>query len=106
LILLGQPFDAARAEQLGIVTRVVGGAQLLAVATETAQGLAEKPAVALQSCKRLLKQPMREQVLQAIQAENVEFSERVRSADTKEAIHAFFEKRPPDFTSEKAMGVR
>jgi enoyl-CoA hydratase/carnithine racemase len=105
LIMLGQPFDAKQAETLGLVTRVVPGAKLLATATETAQKLAEKPAVALQACKRLLKQPLREQIEQAIKAENVEFSVQVRSADAKEAFTAFFEKRPPDFTRTKGMAA-
>src|ERR1700738_3834485 len=44
LFLLGQPFDAKRAAELGLVTRVVPDATLLATATGTAQKLAEKPA--------------------------------------------------------------
>jgi len=51
LIQLGQPFDAHRAAELGLVTRVVPDQSLLAMATETAQKLAEKPASALQACK-------------------------------------------------------
>src|SRR6266404_2004890 len=48
------PFDARRAAELGLVTRVVPDQELLAMATETAQKLAEKPAGALQACKRLM----------------------------------------------------
>ena len=105
LLQLGLPFDANRAAELGLVTRVVPDARLLETATETAQKLAEKPAAALQASKRLMKKPWREQLLEAAKAENGEFSVRVRSADTKEAITAFFEKRPPDFTRTAKVAV-
>ena len=98
LIQLGQPFDAQRAAELGLVTRVVPDQKLLATATETAQKLAAKSASALQACKRLMRQPVRAQLEQAAKLENEEYSARLRSADSKEAITAFFEKRPPDFT--------
>jgi enoyl-CoA hydratase/carnithine racemase len=101
LIELGLPFDAQRAEELGLVTRVVPDQKLLATATETAQKLAEKPTSALQACKRLMRQPVRAQLEQAAKLENEEFSVRVRSADAKEAFTAFIEKRRPDFTRAK-----
>src|SRR6204780_5105881 len=84
LIQLGQRFDAQRAAELGLVTRVVPDEQLLATATETAQKLAEKPAGALQACKRLMRRSSREQLEQAAKLENEEFSSRLRSADAKE----------------------
>jgi enoyl-CoA hydratase/carnithine racemase len=101
LLQLGLPFDAVRAMELGLVTRVVPDQKLLAIATETAQKLAEKPAAALQACKRLMKAPFRDQLERAAKCENEEFSARVRSADAKEAFTAFLEKRPPDFTATK-----
>src|SRR6266481_1766960 len=97
LIQLGQPFDAQRAAELGLATRVVPDQKLLATATETAQKLAEKPAGALQACKKLMRQPVRAQLEQAAKLENEEFAVRLRSADSKEAITAFFEKRKPGF---------
>jgi enoyl-CoA hydratase/carnithine racemase len=98
LILLGAPFDARRAAELGLVTQVVPDQSLLSTATATAQKLAAKPASALQASKRLMKQPFREQIKAAMKAENQEFSAQVRSADAKEAFSAFLEKRKPDFT--------
>src|SRR5882672_1296862 len=105
LIQLGQPFNANRAAELGLVTRVVPDSRLLETATETAQKLAEKPAAALQASKRFMKRPWRDALLEAAKAENSEFSVRVRSADTKEAIAAFFEKRLPDFTRSRKTAV-
>ena len=98
LILLGQPFDASQAAELGLVTQVVPDQQVLAVARDTAQTLAEKPAGALQACKRLMTRPLREQLEQAARGEAEECAARVRSAEAREAFTAFFEKRRPDFT--------
>src|SRR3979411_316709 len=98
LILLGLPFDAKRAADLGFVTQVVPDQTLLATATETARELAAKPAGALQASKRLMKRPFREQIRAAMKAENEEFSAQVRSEEAKEAFTAFLEKRKPDFT--------
>ena len=95
LILLGQPFDASRAAELGLVTQVVPDQQVLAIARDTAQKLAEKPAGALQACKRLMKQAVREPLEQAVKLENVEFAAQVRSAEAKQAFTAFFAKRRP-----------
>src|SRR6201997_660141 len=44
LILLGGPFDARRAEELGLVTQVIADQDVLARAAETAGKLAAKPA--------------------------------------------------------------
>jgi enoyl-CoA hydratase/carnithine racemase len=98
LILLGSPYDARRALELGLVTQVLPDQDLLSIATATAQKLAAKPAGALQASKRLMKQPFRQQITAAMKAENEEFSAQVRSADAKEALTAFLEKRKPDFT--------
>jgi enoyl-CoA hydratase/carnithine racemase len=105
LILTGQSFDARRAAELGLVTRVVSNQELLATATDTAQNLAQKPPAALRACKRLLRHSTREQLEQAVRLENEEFSERVRSAEAKEAFTAFLEKRRPDFTRTKESAV-
>ena len=98
LILTGQSFDARRAAELGLVTRVVPNQELLAIATDTAQKLAQKAPAALQACKRLMKQSTHEQLERAVKLENEEFSAHVRSAEAKEAFAAFLEKRPPNFS--------
>jgi enoyl-CoA hydratase/carnithine racemase len=97
LILLGSPFDARRAAELGFVTQVVSDRDLLATATETAKKLAAKPTGALQASKRLMKSAVRGQLKVAMKLENKEFSVQVRSDEAREAFAAFLEKRPPNF---------
>ena len=98
LYLLGEPFTAPRAVELGLATRVVPDSDLLATATATAQKLATKPSGALLASKRLLKQASIGQLKEAIKSETQEFMERVSGAEAKEAISAIREKRPPNFT--------
>jgi len=101
LILTGQSFDAKEAAELGVVTRVVPDQNLLGTAIDTAQKLAQKPPAALRACKRLMKRSTREQLEQAIKLELEEFSERVRSAEAKEAFTAFLDKRRPASAKKK-----
>jgi enoyl-CoA hydratase/carnithine racemase len=98
LFLLGEPFGAVRAAELGLVTRVVPDQQVFATAMEIAKKLAAKPGGALRASKRLLKQGFLDQVKAAVKLEGREFSERLRSGEAKEAFSAFLEKRPPNFT--------
>jgi enoyl-CoA hydratase/carnithine racemase len=101
LVMLAEPFDAKLAAAIGVVTRVVPGEQLVAVATETATKLAAKQPGALQACKRLLKRFPREQIIAAMKAENEEFAARVRSPEAKQALNAFLNKRRPPATKSK-----
>jgi enoyl-CoA hydratase/carnithine racemase len=101
LLLMGSPFDARRAEALGLATEVVPDQDLLAIAMDTARKLAAKPAAALQASKRLMKRSCREPLANAMKLETEEFSAQVRSEDAKEALTAFLEKRRPDFSRTK-----
>jgi enoyl-CoA hydratase/carnithine racemase len=98
LILLGLPFDARRAAELGLVTHVAPDRDLLATATEVARKLAAKPPGALRASKRLMKAAFVDQIKAAMELENKEYSVLVRSEEAKEAFAAFLEKRAPDFT--------
>jgi enoyl-CoA hydratase/carnithine racemase len=102
LFLLGQSFGAARAAELGLATRVVPDEQLFATAMETAKKLAAKPNGALRAGKQLLKRGFIEQVEAAFKVEAREFAARLGSAESKEALTAFLEKRPPNFTKKVA----
>jgi enoyl-CoA hydratase/carnithine racemase len=93
LVLLGIPFSAERAADLGLVTHVVSDQDLFAMATETARKVAAKSAGALQATKRLMKRAFRDQIKAAMKAENEAFSAQVRSEDAKKAFSAFLDKR-------------
>ena len=99
LILLGQPFDARRAMELGFVTRIVSEPGLLPTAMETAQRLVRQPAGALQASKKLMRQFSHDRLAAAVKAETREYAARLLSLDAKEAMTAFFEKRRPDFAT-------
>src|SRR5260370_3831905 len=70
LILLGVPFDARRAAELGLVTQVISDKDVLAGATETARKLAAKPGPALQGRKRVMKPPIPRQIKAANEAQD------------------------------------
>jgi enoyl-CoA hydratase/carnithine racemase len=98
LILLGEPFSARTAREIGFITEVVPDAELLAVATAAARKLADKPPAALRAAKDLLKRPLMPQIEAALAEEAKQFRALVSSPEAKEAFAAFLEKRKPDFS--------
>jgi len=98
LLLLGRPFSAAEAHSAGIVTAVVPEAELFGRADETAAALAALPPSSLRATKALMKRRNAAALSQAMQEEGAEFRARLSSAEAKEAMTAFFEKRKADFS--------
>ena len=98
LLLLGEPFDAQKAWQLGIVTEVVSADAVLARATEAAHKLAAKPAASVRITKQLMKRNWMPTIEATLAEEIRHFGERLGSAEAKEAFAAFLEKRKPDFS--------
>lgn len=91
--------DGPRAVELGIANECVGAAELEETARGTAARIAEHPPGAVRATKRLLLATRRDQVLAAIERENAAFGERMGTAENLEAMKAFYEKRPPDFSN-------
>ena len=98
LLLLGEPFGAHRAQEIGLVTEVVAEDQLFDSAMAQAKKLASKPVESLRLTKRLMKQGQMAAVAQRIKRESDHFGERLASPEAKEAFSAFLEKRKPDFS--------
>jgi 1,4-dihydroxy-2-naphthoyl-CoA synthase len=99
LLMLGEPFGAAKARDVGLVTDVVSEAELLAVATAVAEKLADKPPGAFKITKQLLRRALMPQIEAALEEESKHFRALLRSPEAKEAFTAFLEKRKPDSRS-------
>ena len=91
LVMLGEPFDAVRAKELGLVNEICEPEALMIRAREVAAQLATKPAQALISTKRLLRRA-EESVGERIATEAGEFRERLVSREAKEIMAAFLKR--------------
>jgi enoyl-CoA hydratase/carnithine racemase len=98
-LLLGDPFMAEAALEMGLVVRIVPPAEVNALAQRQAQKLAAKPASALWATKRLMKQAQAELVARHMAEEAMLFGRMLTEPAAREAFGAFLEKRRPDFSN-------
>jgi enoyl-CoA hydratase/carnithine racemase len=98
-LLLAEPFGPEEALEWGLVSKVVPADGIEAALRESVEALLAKPATALRLTQKLLRHGLSGEVLERFELENTHFSERLQSAEVKEAITAFYEKRKPDFSS-------
>ena len=97
-LLLGEPFLAEAALEVGLVNRVVPPSEATRVAMQWAQKLAAKPISSLIETKRLLKKGNADTVKARMTEEGVSFGRMLREPAAKEAFSAFMERRLPDFS--------
>lgn len=97
LVFFADIIDAARAEQIGLVNRVVADDQLDAFVDDWAARLAAGPPIALAMSKRLLNNSMHVTMEEALDDEGLAQTVNFSSADTAEAMAAFVGKRTPVF---------
>ncbi|TAK54548.1 MAG: enoyl-CoA hydratase [Gammaproteobacteria bacterium] len=97
MMLTGDPVDAATAERIGLVNRVVPPEQLLPAAMELAKRLANGAPIAQQMIKHMTRQAQTLSFPAALdlfyQAVDVLFT----TEDHAEAVQAFQDRRPPSF---------
>ena len=98
VLLLGEPFYAEAALEVGLVSRVLPPTELLAHAQAVAAKLAAKPLAALLETKRLMKLGVQADVNARIGVEQEAVARLVTAPAAKEAFTAFTEKRKPDFS--------
>ncbi len=89
--------DSATCERLGLVNRVVPDDRFREDAFEFARRLANGPAVALGRMKDNLDNALTQPFLTALDGEAERLIEVAQTADHKEAVRAFIEKRSPNF---------
>jgi len=98
LFLTARKITAEKAEAAGIVADIFPDSELAGEALARAHALAAMPPNAVKITKGLLRDPNRALVAAQMDAENRQFAQQLRSAEMKEAVSAFFEKRPADFS--------
>jgi enoyl-CoA hydratase/carnithine racemase len=96
-LLMGEPFFAEAAQEVGLVNRVVPPTEVNGYAQAQARKLAAKPLSSLIATKRLMKGDT-QAVLQKMDEEGQSFGRMLREPAAKEAFGAFMEKRKPDFS--------
>ena len=97
-VLLAEPFGVDEAIDIGLVSHRAAPGALDEKVQQVVAALLAKPPEALRETQRLLRHGARDEILQRMKMESSLFAERLPSAEVKEAISAFFEKRKPDFS--------
>jgi len=97
-VLEGKKISAAECLEFGIANKVVAAAELDAAAQQWAEQLCKTAPMAMAGCKRLLRSVGGMSFGDAISAEGLEQTPLLKSADFKEGVSAFFEKRKPVWT--------
>ena len=97
LLFLGDRIDAARAEQIGLATRVVPHDECLAAATALAERLASGPAFAHAMTKQMLESEYAMSLDQAIEAEAQAQAICMQHPDFRTAFEAWTAKQPIRF---------
>jgi 2-(1,2-epoxy-1,2-dihydrophenyl)acetyl-CoA isomerase len=98
LFMTGETVTAERAAQFGMINRVVSAENLMADALTVAQKLAAGPTGSFGRIKRMLNASYSNTLEEQLKLEHECQIESGRSADFKEGVAAFFEKRPANFT--------
>jgi len=97
LVLRGRLLKAAEAERIGLVNEAVPEGTALDRALDLAAELASRPAVAVQAAKRAMKIGSELPLSEGLDVEHTEFLATLSSADAREGVDAFLNRRRPQF---------
>ena len=97
LILTGRIMDAAEAERAGLVARIVPLQSLVEEAMKVAAAIAGMSLPSLLAAKEAVNCALETSLAEGIRFERRIFHSLFATADQKEGMHAFVEKRPPKF---------
>lgn len=98
MCLTGRMLNAVEAESAGLVARVFPAAELLAATLETARGIAGKSLPAAMMVKECVNRVDETSLSEGVRFERRVFHATFATADQKEGMAAFVEKRAPHFT--------
>jgi enoyl-CoA hydratase/carnithine racemase len=97
LIFTGRTLSAAECLELGLATHVVPDAELMVRARALAAEIAANAPLAVQSAKRLMRMGLAETFNDHVHHVYLQFLSLMRTADAREGMVSFLEKRPADF---------
>lgn len=97
-LLTGAPITGAEAERIGLITEAVPADRLDARVAEIADQIAAAPAIAVRLTKRAINMALKQRMDAMIEANLGYETMSHLSNDHREAVHAFIEKRSPNFT--------
>jgi len=97
LLMLGDAFTSEVAFEYGLFNEIVPADKLLSVVEAKAKSIVAKPPGALRDTKTLIRTD-RKAVLAKMHEEIDYFAKRLKTPELKEAVDAFFAKRPADFS--------
>ncbi len=98
LFWTGELISAEEAERIGIVNKVVPDEQLLSHVGEVAERIARGPQLSVRFIKRAVYQGQRIDLRTSLDLISSHYAVVSASADHKEAVQAYLEKRKPNFT--------
>ncbi|MEO1062562.1 MAG: enoyl-CoA hydratase-related protein [Actinomycetota bacterium] len=97
LLFTGEVIDAARAKEIGLVGRVVAHDHLLTTSMGLAERIAANPPLAVQAIKRGLREAVDPDWAEVGRGVSATLAELFRTADHREGVAAFLERREPRF---------
>ena len=97
MILCGERVDAATAERIGLVEEVVPRGGALQRALQLAEQAARQSPISVSFCKRLLHSGRDTVISAGLEGERDLFVELFSTADQREGVNAFLEKRKPEW---------
>lgn len=97
LILTGEPISADEAYQIGLVNKVVPSGTALVSALAFAKVFTERSLASLAPAKRAIDEGIELDLESGLRLEATLFADVFRTADVREGIQAFIEKRLPTF---------
>lgn len=99
MCLTGRMMDAAEAERVGLVSRVVPAAELIEEAVKVASQIADLSMPAVMMTKESVNRAYETTLAEGVRFERRVFHAMFAMADQKEGMAAFAEKRPPNFAN-------
>lgn len=97
LCLTGRPIDGKEAYAIGLASQVVPDGEVFETAYKMAKDITRMPPIAVQQIKQAILKGQDASLDTAMALERAMFQALFATADQKEGMHAFIEKRRPDF---------